>query len=159
MNPLQERQEEAAKHHIRWRKVFFSAAIVGAIFLLIPRGLPWMSSGVSYTVMGRSFAPSWEFEMTQFLVWGIHMILALLYGAVLAPLIFRFSLLPALGVAALAGVGLYALNFLVFSYAIGNPQPDELAPLVTHLLFAVIFAANYKAISVPAPRKLIKQTA
>lgn len=157
MNRLQEAQEQAAKHHVRWGKVFIAAAVAGGLFLLVPRALPWMSSGVSSTIMGRSFVPSWEFEASQMLVGALHMLVALLYGAIIAPLVFKFNIRPALAIGVFAGGALYLVNMLLFNYVIGNPQTDELAPLATHLLFGAIFTAAYKGMSVPSPRRLINQ--
>lgn len=159
MNRMQEMQEQAAKHHVRWRKVFIASLVAGALFLLVPRALPWMSSGGSYTIMGRTFAPSWEFELSQLWVGALHLVLAMIYGAIIAPLIFRFNIRPALVIGVFAGGALYLLNMLLFNYVIGNPLGDELAPLATHLLFGAIFTSAYKGMSVPSARRLMRQPA
>src|SRR5688500_17041359 len=94
---LRERQEISAQHHVRWAKAFYASLIIGALFLMLPRAVPWFSSGVPETAMGRILGTMSSFQIAPFVITaGVHMILAVGYGLIVAMLIFRFEIRLAL---------------------------------------------------------------
>lgn len=147
---LHDRQERSAQHHVRWLKAFYTSLVIGAIFLMLPRAVPWFSSGLPETAMGRPIGAIHNFRMEPFFVIGlIHMLLAVCYGYILAALIFRFEVRLAIFIGAVVGLALYALNFGLFRILLGAPPANEIAVAMTHIFFSLIFSAAYKAVSVP----------
>ena len=147
---LRDRQEASARHHVRWIKAFYASLIIGAIFLLLPRAVPWFSSGVPETAMGRVINPISGFELAPFAItFAVHIILAVCYGFILAEVIYRFEIRMALLLGTLGGLALYGLNFVLFRMILGTPAANELPVVFTHLFFSLVFSAAYKGISVP----------
>lgn len=147
---LNDLQEKSAQHHVRWLKALYVSLAVGAIFLILPRAVPWFSSGVPETAMGRSLGVIQDSQLTPFvLTAGLHMLLAVCYGYILAMLVFRFEIKMAVFTGALIGLALYGINFVFFRIVLGLPSPNEAPVLLTHLFFSAIFSAAYKGVSVP----------
>ena len=121
------------------------AAIIGAIVFVIPAGGPWMSQEAFISAMGRLASHNWLVNVV------LHFVLAFAYGAVTASIIYRFRLGPALLLSVLAGLGLYAVNYAVFAALLGY-NSSELHVGIEHVVFCVLYAALYKAASVPPPR-------
>jgi hypothetical protein len=147
---LRDRQERSAQDHVRWLQAFYASLIIGAIFLMLPHAVPWFSSGVPETAMGRVLGPISGFQLAPFVMTaGLHMVLAVCYGFILAMLIYRFEIRKAVLIGSLAGLALYALNFFFFRILLGTPAVNEAPALFTHLFFSLVFSAAYKGISVP----------
>lgn len=147
---LRERQERSSQHHVRWLKALYASLAIGAVFLFLPRAVPWFSSGVPETAMGRPLAVINGLEMGPFILTaGLHMLLAVCYGYILAMLIYRFEVKVALLVGIGVGVALYGLNYLLFRLVLGISTASETPVLVTHLFFSAFFSTTYKALSIP----------
>jgi hypothetical protein len=147
---LRDRQELSAQHHVRWLKAFYTSLIIGGIFLMLPRAVPWFSSGVPETAMGRIIGAISSFQLTLFVMTAVlHMVLAVCYGLVLAMVIYRFEIRIALLLGTVIGLALYGLNFVLFRTILGTQPMNEAPVICTHLFFSLIFSAAYKGISVP----------
>jgi len=152
---LNDRQEASARHHVRWLKAFYESLIIGAIFLILPRAVPWFSSGVPETAMGRVVGSISGFQSAPIaMTAGLHLSLAVCYGFILAMLIYRFEIRMALLLGTLGGLALYGLNFVLFRIVLGIPAVNEMPALFTHLFFSLIFSAAYKGISVPDANRI-----
>lgn len=152
---LRDQQELSAQHHVRWFKALCVSAAMGAVFLMLPRAVPWFSSGVPETAMGRPLGVMRGFEVEP-LIWtsGLHLLLAICYGMILAMLIFRFPARTAILLGGAIGLALYGLNFVLFRLVIGTPATGEVPIALTHLAYSLMFSGAYKAVSVPDANKL-----
>jgi hypothetical protein len=147
---LSDRQDASARHHVRWSKALYASLFIGAIFLMLPHAVPWFSSGVPTTAMGRPIGSTVTFRSTPFLsTAGLHLLLAICYGWIIAVFIYRLHIRMALFIGSLVGLGLYGLNFLLFRMVLEMPPVNEAPVLFTHLFFSLIFAGAYKGISIP----------
>lgn len=152
---LNDLQEKSAQHHVRWQKAIYTSLAIGAIFLILPRAVPWFSSGVPETAMGRSLNVIRDSQIAPFaLTAGLHMLLALAYGCILAASVFRFEIRKAVLIGVGVGLVLYGINYLIFRALLGVPSPTEAPVLLTHLFFSAIFTAAYKGISVPDANRI-----
>lgn len=155
---LRDRQEISAQHHVRWPKAFYASVIIGALFLMLPRAVPWFSSGVPETAIGRVLGSISSFQVAPFaMTAGVHLILAVGYGLILALMIFRFEIKLALLIGILTGLALYGVNYILFRKLFGTPAGNEAPVLFTHLFFSLVFSAAYKGISVPDATKVADQ--
>jgi hypothetical protein len=151
--------DQKPKRRVRWASAGLAGFVVGIIFLVFVRGLPWFSSGViSPGVMGRQM-PNTSPDDGVGLALGaalLHVIVSIAYTLVLAPLIHRLNLKPAIACGAAVGFGLYLLNYLIFTRI--YPQyagQQEIGPIFTHVIFGMAAAAAYKGL---AKRGLERQT-
>jgi len=140
-----EDQDRRARQMLNVKPVISCAAIIGAIIFVVPAGGPWMSQEAFISAMGRLVSHSWLVNFVG------HFVLALVYGALTASIIYRFRLGPALIVSALVGLGLYAVNYGLFAALLGYTS-SEVHVGIEHVVFCVLYAAIYKAASVPRPR-------
>jgi hypothetical protein len=134
---------------VQWLTGMKAALAIGAIFWLVTRGIPWATSGlVSPTVMGREIKPPGALDFNAaILATVLHFLSALIYGAIIMPLIHRFRYSSAWLVGAAMGVILYVINLAVFSmFAGGAPYSRELPVFITHLAFGIIFTGAYKGL-------------
>ena len=125
--------------------MFVCALIIGAIVLVFPVAGPWMSHESFITAMGRMLSKSWIINII------LHFTLAMVYGVIIAAVIYRFRLAAALCFGALLGAALYLANYLLFALALGYSS-NELHVFIQHIVFGLFFAAAYKGASVPRPR-------
>jgi hypothetical protein len=153
MRRAQREQEERAKERIYWGKAIGAALGVGVFFLLFSRGHPWISTGLPDAVMGRA--------MTMEVVWGAEFLLiillqlglSVLYGGIIAAVIYRLNPMPGVLVGTLVALGLYAINLVVFRLILQAGPGNEAWALITHIGFGLIFSGAYKALSVPVGRE------
>lgn len=141
-----EQQEQRAQQRLRPKPMFACALIIGAIVLVFPVAGPWMSHEAFISAMGRLLSKSWIVNIIS------HFIFTIIYGAIIAAVIYRFRLAAALCFGALIGAGLYLANYVVFALALGYKGSNELHVCIEHIVFGLFFAAAYKATSVPRPR-------
>lgn len=139
-----EQQESRARERLRQKPMFVCALIVGAIVLVFPAG-PWMSHEAFITAMGRILSKSWIVNMI------LHFIFAIVYGASIAAVIYRFRVAGALCFGVLMGAGLYGASYVLFALGLGYSS-NELHVCIEHIVFGLFFAAAYKGASVPRPR-------
>lgn len=147
--PLEMTTVQPAERPVQWTTGLKAALVIGAIFWLVARGIPWAPSGVvSPTVMGREIKPPGIVDVNAAVVATlIHFICALAYAAIMMPLIHRFTYSNAWLVGAALGVVLYVLNLAVFAlFAGGAPYSRELPVFITHVAFGIIFTGAYKGL-------------
>src|SRR5258705_961568 len=106
---------------VRWGAAAVAGLIVGGLFFLFPRGIPWTSvTAFSATVMGRVMPPEVPY-LTAILA---HLILSGGYGLVIGAVVNKLRPELALLMGAIVGFGLYLLNFaavhFLFHWAYGR---------------------------------------
>jgi hypothetical protein len=134
---------------VQWMTGLKAALVIGLIFWLVARGIPWGPSGlVSPTVMGRELkAPEILDLNASILASVLHFVCAIIYGLVMMPLIHRFTYDNAWLIGAAMGIVLYLLNLAAFTiFGGGAPYSRELPVFVTHLAFGIIFTGAYKGL-------------
>jgi hypothetical protein len=135
---------------VRWPIAVMAGLLVGTIFFLFSRGLPWASSGfVSPTLMGREIKPpeevSWSLSVVVIL---LHMGLSVLYALMIAPAVNWIRGVPALFMGGLIGLILYGVNFGLFASVLSNfAEQREIPALITHLAFGMVAAGAYKGMA------------
>ncbi len=117
-----------------------SGFIVGVLFVLMPMGIPWsrLAFGLG-TVMGRETG----FQIGIL----IHLIVALIYGLVIAVCTKRFRSWRVILAGALTGFLIYGLNIAVVWLLAPELLGNETRILVTHLLFGAFASAIYAGMS------------
>jgi hypothetical protein len=138
-----------AERPVQWWTGFKAALGIAAIFWLVTRGIPWAPSGVvSPTVMGREIKHPGALDLNlAMLAIGLHFVVAMIYAAVMMPVIHRFTYESAWLVGAALGVVLYLCNLAAFSLlGDGAPYSREFPVLVTHLAFGIVFTGAYKGL-------------
>jgi hypothetical protein len=149
MEVNQSSHEASFAHHrraaTRWGAAALAGLIVGGLFYLFPRGIPWTSvTAFSAAVMGRVMPAEVPYATAILL----HAVVSALYGLAIGCAVNRLRRPEyALLVGAAVGLGLYLLNsgvvYLFFHWAYGR----EPAIIVTHLLFGAFTAAAYRGIA------------
>jgi hypothetical protein len=97
--------------------------------------------------MGRALTPSW------FTAAFYQALMALAYGGVIAVLTFRLPLFMGILAGAALSLPLYGLNFM-FVRPLSAAPPNEVHVLLSHIFFALIFTAQYRAMAVPSVKEL-----
>ncbi len=118
------------------------ALVAGLITFILPGGGPWMSFDSGLASMGRVLTR----QPVQ--AAAAHVVLAFVYGWVIALAVFRLRLgLAFVAVPALAA-GLYAVNYVaVRSFAVEGG--NEVHAVMSHVVFTLFFTAVYRATAVP----------
>ena len=145
---------------VDWSAVFWAGLISGTIFLLLNIGLsiitdgsPWeMSRYTAATVMGGDVLLETGFSLVPFLVGlGIHLVLSLVFAALIAIVIHRWGLIVGIVGGALFGLAFYAINFFTVStmfdftwfYLLRNP-----VMALSHIIFGALAGGIYEALEV-----------
>ena len=110
-------------------------------------GGPWSTAGTMNAIMGR------DIPLNYLLLALGHFAVSLAYVFVLALVIYRFRLLPAIAVGVVVTLGLYGVNFAIFRGLGVMQHSPESKTFFVHLVFGAIASALYKAFSVPRPIK------
>lgn len=119
--------------------------LAGVIFFIMSGGGPWSTAGTMNAIMGRDIS----LPLQWLLLW--HFAVAFSYIWIIAQVIYKLPLLPAIGVGLGMAIGLYLLNTAVF-YGLGfTQQSPEGRTFLLHLIFGLIASALYKAFAVPRP--------
>jgi hypothetical protein len=137
----------------------WAGLIAGAVFLLVEMmlvatigggslwGPPRMMAAI---VMGQGVLPppaTFDFGVVMAAM-AVHFVLSVLYGFVLAFLIFRLDLKWALAAGAGFGLALYLVNFYLFTAAFPwFAMARGGITLFAHLVFGVVLAWSYKALA------------
>jgi hypothetical protein len=138
-----------AERPVQWFTGIKVALAIAAIFWLVTRGIPWAPSGlVSPTVMGREIKNPGALDINlAATATMLHFLSAVVYGAIMLPLIHRFRYGGAAMMGAALGVLLYLVNLALFTIVGGGaPYSRELPVLITHLAFGIIFTGAYKGL-------------
>jgi hypothetical protein len=122
-----------------------AALLAGVLVFVVPSGGPWMSQEAFTAVMGRIASSNWLVDIVG------HFVLALIYGWLLAFLIYGPPTLIGILLAVPGGIVLYGLNYVTLGLVINKPG-YELHVFLEHLMFALYFAAAYRAMAVQPPR-------
>jgi hypothetical protein len=141
---------EKAPRRIRWKAACLTGLVVGVIFLVAVRGLPWFSSGIiAPGVMGRELPKASPDNSGALAIATafLHVGVSIIYALILAPLIDRFTVKGAIACGAVVGLGLYLVNYFIFTriYPEYTGQ-QELAPIFTHIIFGMAAAGAYKGL-------------
>ncbi len=144
-----EQQDEAAKTRIRLDKALLAGLGVGLIFFFVSGGIPWFSAVLPDAAMGRPLFSEVPDQGMIVRILGIHFLLAMVYGLVIALAVFPLGPWAAVWTGGLVGLGLWALNLIVFRFLMGYPAVNEAPIAITHLVFGMVMAGAYKALSVP----------
>ncbi len=132
---------------IRWGRAVQAGLIVGAITLLLSRGIPWVGSGaIDPAIMGRDISPGKSPGPLFFLsVMLLHFCVSILYALIIAPIVHGFRTWMAGAVGGVVGLVLYFINYAVSGMVMdlsGNPR--EWPSIVLHIIFGIICAEAYK---------------
>ena len=141
--------------HQEWRSwqridvaaVLKAAIAAGLIFFFLSGGSPWSTAGTMNAIMGR------DLPFGMFALVALHFLLAVVYTFIMAAAIYRFRTPMAVPLGVLVGIGLYAVNFVVYSASGLHQKSPEFRPIMVHLMFALFASLIYKAMSVPKPLK------
>jgi hypothetical protein len=142
-----QREQTTFFHSIRWNRAFQAALIVGLIFFLLSRGIPWVGSGaVNPAIMGREIAPGQASSAAFFLaIFGIHMLVAIIYGLIMAPIVHGFRPWVAGLVGGICGLVLYFINYAIATILMDvTAMQSEWPCVIQHIIFGIVFAETYK---------------
>jgi len=129
---------------IRWSAAILAGLIIGAWFLIFPRGIPWSSvTFFSAAVLGRVMPPDVPFLAAAVL----HMALCVCYALIIAPIVHRLRPELAILGGAVVGFGLYLLNLAAVYYLFHWAYGREPAVIVAHLLFGAFAAGAYRGLA------------
>jgi hypothetical protein len=146
-----ERQERRGRARMSLGAVLKASLLAGLFVFILPAGGPWMSTESGIASMGRVLT------LDPIAAGAFHAVIAFIYGAAIAMLIFhqRLGLSILLGV--LLSLPLYAANFVIIRAASRMPA-NEMHVLLSHVVFCLLFSALYRAFSVPRVDELPKGT-
>lgn len=133
-------------HAVQWKHALQAGLIVGAVFFLLSRGIPWVGSGaINPAVMGREVSAGQEATAGLLLsVMSLHLIVAALYGLIIAPIVHEFRPFVAGLVGAAVGLVLYFLSYAITGMIMVTPPAHgEWTPLVIHIVFGIVCAEAY----------------
>ena len=140
-----EHQEWRARQQFEPAAAIKAALGVGLILFYMSGGSPWSTAGTMNMIMGRDVpAGFWT------LAFG-HFALALIYTFVIGMVIYRLPTALAVPAGVLVGMGLYALNVLIFRSSGMTMRTIEFVPWFVHVVFSLFVSLLYKALSVKPP--------
>jgi hypothetical protein len=149
LRPDQVESDESVERRARSRlsepALFKAAALAGLFVYIVPSGGPWMSHEAFTNVMGRIMSPIWLVDLVG------HFILALLYGWLVAALIYRQPTGAGIGLGVGLAVPLWGVNYVFFGL-LGGMAANELHTFLAHFEFCLFFSVAYRALAVPRPR-------
>jgi hypothetical protein len=139
------RQELRARQQLNPKALIRAALIAGVVTFIFPGGGPWMSHEFALTAMGRVMSPNWFVDVV------VHCILSVLYGWIIAAIIYSLPIGGGILMGAALFLPFYLVNWLLFGKAMGYPA-NELHVGIAHLIFALFFSVAYKAMAIPKQR-------
>src|SRR5207244_3684069 len=113
-----------------WKFAILAGLAAGVLFAIFPRGIPW--EGLTFfqpLVMGRTLPASTGTSFWPFLV---HLVVAGIYGLVVASLAHRFRSIRAVLLGGAVGLCLYVVNWAVVTLLAPQLTGNELGVLWTH---------------------------
>ena len=138
-------QEWRSRQQLKWSAVIKAALAAGAVVFVLSGGSPWSTAGTMNAIMGR------DLPIALLALFVLHFLFALVYGAIIASVIYRMRLVLGLLFGVATGLGLYAVNYAIFHFLATQMQSPEERAFYVHVSFSLIFSAAYKALSVPKP--------
>ncbi|MFW6078500.1 MAG: hypothetical protein ACODAE_02695 [Gemmatimonadota bacterium] len=144
---------------VDWRAAVLAGLIAGAVFLVLEMimvplfldGSPWAPPRmIAAIAMGREvLPPPATFEAGIFITAMIvHFALSIIYGIVLAWLIFRLNRTAALLVGAAFGLAIYLVNFYGFTAVFPwFADARNWVSVVAHIAFGLVAAWAYVALA------------
>jgi hypothetical protein len=120
--------------------------VSAAILLVIPWGSPW--AGITFTspvIMGRAVPANVGIGYFEAVL--LHFAVAAVYACVIALLVGRTRPDRALLTGALAGLGLYLLNFVVFRTMFAAMVGFEWPVALAHVVFGLLTTALYRGMA------------
>lgn len=147
-----QRDESPVSAQFQWMPAVAAGLIPGVILLILPHASPWEGLTVfTPAIMGRQVPASWGLNVSGVVI--IHLALSLVYGLIISLSVMNVRQLRALLVGGVVGLVLYALNLAVVSFWISGLHSDEVAVVLTHLVFGLVAAGTYRGLlrrTVPA---------
>jgi hypothetical protein len=138
-------QEWRSRQQVSWKAISTVAFFVGIILFVMSGGSPWSTAGTMNAIMGR------DLPLGMWTLLVLHLILSFIYVAVIAHVIYRLKLMSGIMVGLVVGMGLYAVNYVIFhSLSVQMQSPEERA-LFVHVTFSLLASAGYKGAAVPRP--------
>jgi hypothetical protein len=141
------RGEQSFFTSVRWKRAFQVGLGVGAVMFLLTRGIPWVGSGaINPAIMGREISPGEEATpMFSFSVIGLHLMVSILYGLIIAPIVHGFKPWTAGAVGAVVGLVLYFINYALAGMLMENAITQREWPSIAlHITFGIVMAEAYK---------------
>ena len=133
---------------IRWSSGAMAGFIVGSVLFFVSNGMfPWGTSGaINPAIMGLVVAPGAEATPSLFFgVLGMHLVLSVAYGLLIAAVAHSFRPILAGVVGGLIGLVLYFVDYALFAAMFSSEIPQrEVAAVLTHIAFGLITAETYK---------------
>jgi hypothetical protein len=132
--------------------------IIGAVFFLLNRGIPWVGSGeINPAVMGREINSGAEQTFGSFAgLIAIHFLVAIIYSLILAPIVHGFRPWMAGLVGAVGGLVLYFINYAVATMILDPAlMRSEWQCAVQHVIFGLVFAETYKGMVRRRPETIV----
>ena len=147
---------------IEWGPAIWSSIIAGVVFAVIEMALAWAVKGQSpwapLHMIGAiglgpdALTPSDTFDLRVIgTAVAIHFALAIVYGGILAFIVQRLGMMPAVVVGALYGLALYFINFYGFTRLFPwFADARDWVSILSHIVQSGLMAGVYKAMAHPA---------
>jgi hypothetical protein len=139
MNAI-DKQERRARARLSIPALLKASLIAGAFVYVLLAGGPWMSYDTGYASMGRIFPGPFFLSIVY------QALFAIAYGWLVAQVIYRLPLAFGIIVGIFMGFPLYLLNSVMFRW---GSTGSEIHVVISHIVFAPIFTATYRALAVP----------
>ncbi len=153
---------ESREKTVNWRAAIWAGVIAGAVFMVLEMimvpvflgGSPWAPPRmIAAIVMGQGvLPPPATFDLgILMMAMVVHFALSIIYAIVLAWMIYRLAVGPALVVGAVFGLLLYLVNFYGFTAVFPwFAQARNWVSIFAHIVFGLAAAWSYKALANPA---------
>jgi hypothetical protein len=138
-------QEWRSRQQVSWKAITQVAFFVGVILFVMSGGSPWSTAGTMNAIMGR------DLPVSMFTLVCLHLLLSFVYTAAIAHVIYRLRLVSGILAGLATGMGLYAINYVIFHSMPIQMQSPEGRALFVHFTFSLLASAAYKGASVPRP--------
>lgn len=140
-----EHQDWRARQTINYGAALKVGLGMGLFLFIFSGGTPWTGAGTANAAMGRVLPWPWP------AIALLHFSMTICYMLVIAKLVYRFRLLPALLVGVMTAGGLYLVNLAFFATTGLASDLSNGRSVVAHVILGLLGSAAYKGISVPPP--------
>jgi hypothetical protein len=151
------------KSDINWSAAARAGIIGGAVFLALDLVLTPLSGGggllsprlTAAIVLGSEVLSPSEPIFPSVMLAGlvVHVVLSILYGLTISALVHRTNLATASLLGSIAGLGLYVLNFYVFTSVFPwFASARTWVTVLVHLVFGFVVACSYTLLTPLAPQ-------